>query len=56
MIEIKKDNKISKRNNRTIYKDKNGNYYSLDTLHGRFEKLNKKGKHLGEYNFKFRVR
>ncbi len=45
-----KDNKLSKRNNRLIFKDKQGNYFSVDTQHGRFEKLNKKGKHQGEYN------
>ena len=32
---------------RTIYTD-GINFYSLDTQHGRFEKLNKKGKHMGE--------
>ena len=32
---------------RTIYTD-GTNFYSLDTQHGRFEKLNKKGKHMGE--------
>ena len=31
----------------TIYTD-GTNFYSLDTQHGRFEKLNKKGKHMGE--------
>jgi hypothetical protein len=38
------------KNNRVIYKDKQGNFYSLDTHHSRFEKLNKKGKHLGEFD------
>ena len=32
---------------RTIYTD-GTNFYSLDTQHGRFEKLNKKGKNIGE--------
>ena len=32
---------------RTIYTD-GTNFCSLDTQHGRFEKLNKKGKHMGE--------
>lgn len=35
--------------NRTIYTD-GTSFYSLDTQHGRFEKLNKKGKHMGEVN------
>lgn len=43
-----KDNRVSKLNNRTIYKDKEGNYYSVDTQHGRFEFLNKRGQHQGE--------
>ena len=34
---------------RTIYTDGEF-YYSLDTLHGTFEKLTKKGKHAGEIN------
>lgn len=39
----------SKNKGRTIYYDsKNDVYYSLDTQHGRFEKLNSKGQHLGE--------
>ena len=49
-----KDNKLSKINKRIVYKDKNtGDFYSLDTQHGRFEHLNKGGKHLGEVNFNF---
>ena len=39
-----KDSKLSKLNGRDIYKDtKTGEYYSVDTQHGRFEHLNKRG-------------
>ena len=41
-------------NGRDIYKDpKTGEYYSVDTQHGRFEHLDKRGNHLGEVNFDF---
>ncbi len=41
-------------NGRDVYKNpKTGEYYSLDTQHGRFEYLSKRGKHLGEVNFDF---
>jgi len=44
-----KDSKLSKLNNRDVYKDKNGNIYSFDTQHGRWESINSKnGKHRGE--------
>ena len=47
-----KNNKLSKRNKRDVYYDsETGNYYALDTQHGRFEVVNKKGKHLGEVDF-----
>ncbi|MCB5540311.1 colicin E3/pyocin S6 family cytotoxin [[Ruminococcus] lactaris] len=37
-----------------MYKDtKTGEYYSVDTQHGRFEHLNKRGQHLGEVDFDF---
>lgn len=44
---------ISKRNNgRKVYLDKkNKNLYSVDTQHGRLEKTNINGKHLGEFDF-----
>jgi len=43
-----KDSKLSKINGRDMYKDpKTGDLYSVDTQHGRFEKTNSKGKHLG---------
>lgn len=45
-----KNGDLSKKNNRTIYTDKDGNHWSVDTQHGAFEKLNSKGKHQGEYN------
>ncbi|QPQ30130.1 pre-toxin TG domain-containing protein [Lysinibacillus sp. JNUCC 51] len=49
----KKDSKLTKLNGgRTVYYDnKTGNYYALDTQHGRFEVVNKKGKHQGEVDF-----
>ncbi|AJK87232.1 MULTISPECIES: colicin E3/pyocin S6 family cytotoxin [Lysinibacillus] len=49
----KKDSKLTKLNGgRTVYYDnKTGNYYALDTQHGRFEVINKKGKHQGEVDF-----
>ncbi len=40
--------KNSKDQKRIVYEDKNGNLYSVDTQHGRFEVLNKEGKHQGE--------
>ena len=52
---ITKDYQASKINNRAIYKDSNtGEYYSIDTQHGRLEHFNKKGKHLGEVDFDFK--
>ena len=46
---FKKDAKLSKLNNRDVYKDKEGNMYALDTQHGRWESINpKNGKHQGE--------
>ncbi|MFP3378174.1 T7SS effector LXG polymorphic toxin [Bacillus sp. SIMBA_069] len=41
-----------KNKGRTIYTDpKTKKHYSVDTQHGRFEELNKRGKHLGEIDF-----
>lgn len=48
-------NLMNKNKGRTIYTDSNGLNYSLDTQHGRFEVLNKKGKHQGEIDFGSRV-
>jgi hypothetical protein len=45
-----KDSSLTKKNNREIYKDGDGNYWAFDTQHGRFEKLNSKGKHQGEFD------
>jgi RHS repeat-associated protein len=45
-----KNDKLSKINNRPVYTDINGNNYSVDTQHGRFEKSNSKGQHLGEFD------
>jgi len=33
-----------------VYRDKDGNLHSVDTQHGRFEKLDKRGKHQGEFD------
>src|SRR5690606_38700056 len=47
-----RDSKLSRINNREIYYDsKTKKYYALDTRHGRFEVLDKKGKHQGEVDF-----
>ena len=44
-----KDNKLTKMNNRDVYRSSDGNLYALDTQHGRFEQVNPKtGKHQGE--------
>ena len=43
--------KLSKRFNRKIYNDSKGTLFSLDTRHGEFEVLNKKGQHQGAINF-----
>jgi len=49
-----KDSNASKKTGRDVYKDpQTGDLYSVDTQHGRFEHLNKKGKHLGEVDFDF---
>ena len=49
-----KDSRLSRMNGRDIYVNpKTGNYFSVDTQHGRFEHLNKKGIHLGEVDFDF---
>ena len=43
---------MKKNKGRTIYTDKDsGLHYSLDTQHGRFEVLDKKGNHMGEIDF-----
>ncbi|WP_456094014.1 polymorphic toxin-type HINT domain-containing protein [Paenibacillus sinensis] len=47
-----KDSKLTRINGRDVYYDSSsGNYYALDTQHGRFEVVNKRGKHQGEVNF-----
>ncbi len=43
-----KDSKLTRMNNRDVYRGTDGNLYALDTQHGRFEMLDTKGKHLGE--------
>ncbi|MEC1260003.1 pre-toxin TG domain-containing protein [Bacillus swezeyi] len=48
----KKDSKLTKINKRDVYLDsKTGKYYAVDTQHGRFEVVNKRGKHQGEVDF-----
>ena len=51
-----KNSKLSKINGRDIYMDKSTGYlYAVDSQHGRFEVLNRNGKHLGEVNFNFEL-
>ena len=45
-----KNEPLSRKNNRTVYTDKDGYHYSEDLLHGAYEKLDRRGKHLGQYN------
>ena len=48
------DRLLSNKTGRRIYKDEStGIRYSVDTQHGRFEKLTEQGKHLGEVDFNF---
>ncbi|HCR58846.1 MAG TPA: hemagglutination protein [Raoultella sp.] len=51
-----KDNKLTKLNNRDVYRGADGNLYALDTQHGRFEVVSSKGKYLGEVDFPMQVR
>jgi filamentous hemagglutinin len=45
-----KDSRLSKLNDRDVYKSADGTLYSLDTQHGRWEKVNPKtGAHEGEF-------
>ena len=39
-----------KNTGRRVYTDSDGNLYSVDTQHGRFEKTNRRGRHQGEQN------
>ncbi|MGE0853104.1 MAG: hypothetical protein AB7O44_26420 [Hyphomicrobiaceae bacterium] len=45
------DGRLSKLNDRSIYRAPSGELYSVDTQHGTFERCSPSGKHLGEYNF-----
>ncbi len=47
----KKNDALTKKNGRDIYEGNDGDYFALDTQHGSFEVLDKKGKHQGEINF-----
>lgn len=52
----KKNSKLTKINQRDVYLDsKTGKYYAVDTQHGRFEVVNKRGKHQGEVDFNFNL-
>lgn len=46
----KRDDRLSKINGRDIYIDKHGNYWSIDTQHGRWEKFSERCRHIDEYN------
>ena len=46
-----KDNKLTKMNNRDVYRGTDGTLYALDTQHGRFEVVTPQGKHVMEVNF-----
>nr|WP_233593102.1 hypothetical protein [Pantoea deserta] len=46
-----KDSKLTKMNNRDVYRGTDGNLYALDTQHGRFEVVTLQGKHVMEVNF-----
>jgi hypothetical protein len=45
-----KDKQVSKLNDRSIYRDRAGNYWSMDTQHGTWEKLDNRGRHQGEFD------
>lgn len=48
----KKDNRLTRINDRDVYTIGDGFLYALDTQHGRLEQVNgKTGKHLGELQF-----
>lgn len=46
----KQEKKISKMNNRIVYRDAENKYYAFDTQHGRFEYLDERGHYLGEFD------
>jgi RHS repeat-associated protein len=41
---------LNRAQNRTVYRDKKGSYWSIDTQHGTWEKFDRFGKHLGEFH------
>lgn len=45
-----KDSRLSRQNDRIVYKDADGKLYSVDTQHGRFEYFDSKGGHMGEFD------
>lgn len=44
-----KDRNITKKNSRDVFKDRDNNLWAIDSLHGRYEKCNPRGKHQGEF-------
>jgi hypothetical protein len=42
--------RVRRKNNRVRWQDSDGNIYEWDYQHGRVEKYNKRGKHLGEFD------
>ena len=49
---LTKDSRLSRKTGREVLKNEKGEVFSVDTQHGRFEKINPKtGRHEGEYNF-----
>jgi RHS repeat-associated protein len=44
------NSKLTKNNGRVVYQGPNKELYAFDTQHGRFEYLDKKGTHLGEFD------
>ncbi|MCW5259119.1 hypothetical protein D5045_02085 [Verminephrobacter eiseniae] len=46
----KKNSRLSRMNKRDVYDAPDGIKYSVDTRHGTFEKIDRHGNHMGEYN------
>ncbi|MCW5284257.1 hypothetical protein D5043_08225 [Verminephrobacter eiseniae] len=46
----KKNSRLSRMNKRDVYDAPDGIKYSVDTYHGTFEKIDRHGNHMGEYN------
>jgi hypothetical protein len=50
---FKKRRDLTAKNSRDVYQDIDGNFFAVDSQHGRFEKTNKRGKHMGEFDIEF---